>query len=311
MTTAPIAARVVRRPSDEVVAYAGLSLASLCWATAFIAGKVALAEMTPLVVGAWRYGVATAVLLPFALRARRIAPLKGAVLPLFLMVVCGGVLYQWLFLLALGHTSATNTSLLIALNPALTTLLSPMVGEHLDRRRLGGVALALLGAATVITKADPSYLLGFAEKPLNQGDLLAIVAAGCWASFNLASRRVVSSLPPSIVNCIIYGVGAVALFVLGQPEQPWSQLAVATPWAVGAVVAMAVLSSVLGGQLFLFGVGTVGVNRTVVFVYLVPVLTALLSVAMLGESFHVSQAIGGAAVLAGVYWTTSGRAPGH
>jgi drug/metabolite transporter (DMT)-like permease len=304
MTTAPIAARAVRRPSDELVAYVGLSLASFCWATAFIAGKVALAEMTPLVVGAWRYAVATAVLAPFALRARRIGPLKGAVLPLLLMVVCGGVLYQWLFLLALEHTSATNTSLLIALNPALTTLLSPLVGERLDRRRLGGVALALFGAATVITKADASYVLGLVEKPLNQGDLLAIVAAGCWASFNLASRRVVASLPPSIVNCTIYGIGAVAMLVLGGPEGPLSQLAAATPWAVAAIVAMAVLSSVLGGQLFLVGVGTVGVNRTVVFVYLVPVLTAVLSVTILGETFHFSQALGGAAVLAGVYRTT-------
>ena len=311
MTTVPVAARAVGRPNDVALAYAGLFFASVCWASAFIAGKVALAEMTPLVVGSWRYLLATAVLLPFALRARRLAPLGDAVLPLVVMIVCGGLLYQWLFLLALERTSATNTSLLIALNPALTILLSPLVGERLDRRCLGGVALALVGAATVITKGDVTHLIGFGDKPLNQGDLLALVAAGCWASFNLASRRVVTRLPPAIVNCIIYGVGAAALFALAQPEQPWSQLMSATPWALAAVAAMAVLSSVLGGQLFLVGVGTVGVNRTVVFVYLVPVLTALFSTTLLGESFHVSQAIGGGAVLAGVYWTTSGRALTH
>lgn len=286
------------------MAFAGLSFATLCWASAFIAGKVALAEMSPLVVGAWRYAFASVVLLPFALRARRLAPMRGAGMPFAVMIVCGGVLYPWLFLLALQNTSATNTSLLVALNPALTTLLSPLIGEHLDRRRLAGVALALAGAVTVITKGDPAVLVALASSPLNHGDLYAVAGAASWATFNLACRRVVASLAPSVVNCTIYGAGCVAMFLLASPEHPWSQVTAASPEAIAAVAAMALLSSVLAGQFFLTGVGIVGVNRTVVFVYLVPVLTAILSTTLLGESFHLSQAAGGAAVLAGVYATT-------
>ena len=115
-------------PSAEAAAYAGLSLATLCWASAFIAGKVALAEMSPIVVGAWRYAIASLVLLPFALRSRRLASLRGVGFPFAIMVVTGGLLYPLLFLVALQNTSATNTSLLIALNPAFTTLLSPLIG---------------------------------------------------------------------------------------------------------------------------------------------------------------------------------------
>jgi drug/metabolite transporter (DMT)-like permease len=302
LTGAPAHRRSVA--SAEALAYAGLSFATLCWASNFILGKVALAEMSPLVVGAWRYAVAGAVLLPFALRARHAASLRGAGLAFAVLIVCGGVLYPWLFLLALERTSATNTSLLIALNPALTTLLAPWIGERFDRRRAAGVGLALLGAATVITRGEPEMLIALALNPLNQGDLLAVAAAGAWASFNLASRRVVASLPPSVVNCTIYCIGCAAMFALGAAEHPWSQLTAATPGAAGAIVAMAISSSVVAGQLFLVGVGTVGVSRTVVFVYLIPVLTAVLATTVLGESFHLSQAAGGAAVLAGVYWTT-------
>lgn len=67
---------------------------------------------------------------------------------------------------------------------------------------------------------------------------------------------------------------------------------------------MAVLSSVVAGHLFLTGVRTLGVSRTVVFVYVVPVLTAVLSAIFLGDSFVAPQAIGGTAVLAGVYLST-------
>src|SRR5205823_999263 len=158
------------------------------------------------------------VLLPFALRQRPASGIGRVAAPLAVMVVCGGVLYPWLFLLALTHTSATNAALLIALNPVFTLLLSPLVGERLDRYRLAGV----------------------------------------------------------------------------------------TPAARGGIVLMALLSSVMAGQLFLVGVRTVGVGRTVVFVYLVPVLTAVLSATILGEPFRVAQVVGGSAVLGGVYWTTRG-----
>src|SRR5437667_255981 len=229
------------RPTPQTLAYAGLSLATVGWAAGFVAGKLALGAMSPLVVAAWRYAVAAAILLPFALRQRP------------------------------------------------------------DRRRLAGVLVALAGAATVITRGDPTHL---AALSLGSGDLVALAAAATWAAFNLTSRHVVGHLTPAFTNCVIYALGAVALYVLGSGDRPWAQLAAATPSAVAGVVVMAVLSSVIAGQFFLIGVRTVGIGRTVVFVYLVPVLTALMSTTLLGEQFLPAEAVGGATVLAGVYWTT-------
>src|SRR5437763_10066954 len=150
-----MAALTQRATSMEArrLAYAGLSLSTVGWAAAFIAGKVALADMTPLSVAVGRYALASTVLLPFTLRQRPANGIGRAAAPLAVMVVCGGVLYPWLFLLALAHTSATNAALLIALNPVFTLLLSPLVGERLDRYRLAGVTLALAGATVVITAA--------------------------------------------------------------------------------------------------------------------------------------------------------------
>src|SRR5262249_57150340 len=121
-------------------------------------------------------------------------------------------------------------------------------------------------------------------------------------------RAVVGRLRPAFINCVIYAVGGTALYILGHGEHPWAQLSAATPTALTGIVLMAVLSSVLAGQFFLVGVRTVGVGRTVVFVYLVPVITAVLSSLLLGEPFVVSQGIGGAAVLSGIYWSTRGAA---
>jgi len=138
----------------------------------------------------------------------------------------------------------------------------------------------------------------------NAGDLLAAAAACMWAAFNLASRRVVARFTPAFANCVIYGVGGLTLALLALPERPWVQLTHATLLALAGIVVMAVLSSVVAGQLFLVGVRALGVSRAVVFVYLVPVLTAVLSSAFLVEPFVSAQAFGGTAVLGGVYWSS-------
>jgi drug/metabolite transporter (DMT)-like permease len=282
---------------EESVAYLGLAGATIAWAIAFVVGKVVLADMTPLAVGIWRYAVAGTLLIPFALRDPTARNLRAAVRPLALMTVAGGILYPWLFLAALARTSATNTSLLIALNPAFTVLIAPLVGEAVSRRRLAGLAIALAGAVLVITRGDLGVIvrLGFAS-----GDLMAVSAAASWAIFNLTSRHVVGVLSPSVTNATIYSLSGLALLVIGLPEAPVAQLAAAPATAWVGIVVMAVLSSVIAGQLFLSGVRSVGVSRAVVFIYLVPVLTAVLAAVSLDERFTAPQALGGVAVLLGV-----------
>lgn len=300
----------LRAPASRARAYLGLTVATACWASAFILGKVVLREMTPLVLATWRYVLASLVLLPFVARSRATAvpgrpSAAGAALPLGIMVVSGGVLYPWLFLAALARTSAANTSLLIALNPIVTLLLSPFVGERLVRMQVLGALLAFAGAVLVISRGDLGELLALR---VDTGDLLALAAAACWATFNLTSRLVVDRLPAATVNLAVYFGGAVALGLLGLGDGPVAQLEHATLPALAALVAMAILSSVVAGQLFLTGVRDAGVGRAVVFIYLVPVLTAMMSVAVLGEQLSRAQLGGGVAVLAGLLLTTRSSA---
>jgi drug/metabolite transporter (DMT)-like permease len=165
------------------------------------------------------------------------------------------------------------------------------------------VLLALAGAAIVVTHGDLGRI---GEVGHASGDLLAIVAACCWVAFNVTARSVVARAKPAPINFVVYGVGAIALFGLSYAEGPFRQMAAASSSAVTAVVVMAALSSALAGQLFLIGVRAVGVTRAAIFVNFVPVLTAALAAVLLDERIEAAQAVGGAAVLAGVWWTTRG-----
>jgi len=285
----------------ERLAYVGLAVSSACWASAFIIGKLVLAELPALPVAALRYALAAAMLVPWAVRQRGELRTGGAWGSLAVMIVCGGMMYQWLFLVALTHTTAANTSLLISLNPVFTVLAAPLIGESLSRERLAGVGLALVGAAIVVTRGNLEVVRTLA---FNIGDVIALAAGVSWTAFNLASRRAMTRMSPALVNFLVYGVGALALALVALAGGSLTRLASASAGSLAGIGAMALLSSVLAGQLFLIGVRRVGVSRTVVFIYLIPVLTAVFSTTLLGEPFGAAQAVGGAAVLAGVYWST-------
>lgn len=280
------------------LAIVGLLAATFGWGGAFIAGKLVMRELSPVSASAWRFAGASLLLLPFGLRHLRTVALRPVAVPLALMVVCGGVVYPWLFMASLARTSATNTSLIIATMPVLTCLLCPLVGERISARRWVAVGLALLGAVIVISRGDPRRLMGLGT--LNAGDLLAFVAAGVWSVFNLASRPVVAALPSTLVNSMVFGGGGLALFALATPEQPVAQLCAASSVALAGLMFLAVVPSVLSGLAYLRAVRVLGLSRTVVFIYCVPFVTATLAALVLGEDLNGSQGIGGALIFAGL-----------
>lgn len=280
------------------VAYASLVAATLGWGAAFIAGKLALREFPAASTAAWRFVAATALLLPFAARHFRTVSLRPVLLPLAVMVVCGGVLYPWLFMAALERTSATNTSLIVAVMPVLTCLLCPLIGERVSRRHWGAVALALLGAVVVISRGDPARLAGL--RAMNTGDLLAFASAMVWAVFNLASRRTVGVVPVSVINTVVFGLGSLGLMLLALPERPVDRLLAASSSGLAGLAFLALVPSVLSGLAYLNAMRVLGVGRTVVFVYCVPFVTAALAALVLGESLNWYQGAGGALIFAGL-----------
>ncbi len=280
------------------VASVGLLVATLGWGGAFIAGKLVLRDVPEVSAAAWRYVGAALVLLPFGLRHLRTVSIAPVRVPLAIMVVCGGVLYPLLFMASLARTSATNTSLIVAIMPVLTCLLCPLVGEKITLRRWFAVGLALVGAVVVISRGDLARLV--ALRSLNVGDLLALLAAAVWSVFNLASRDVVVRLPSVLVNSFVFGGGAMVLSVLALPENPIAQLSSASPLALSGLLYLAVVPSVLSGLAYLHAVRVLGLSRTVIFIYFVPFVTAALAALILGENLNWYQAAGGGLIFSGL-----------
>ena len=293
------------QPSRHLRAYLILALMPLLFVSNIVVGRAAVGVVEPWTLAFLRWLLASLMLLPFGLDGvRRHAghlARQGAILLLlgFLgMWVCGGILY-----VALAHTTATNATLIFMTSPvAIVALGAAVRRERLTAVRMLGIASALVGVATIVLRGD---LAGLATLRLNPGDLGIIAAALAWAIYTILHKRDdLQSIPSSTLFLAVAIAGTATLL----PMTVWEVASLRTfptglvPWI--AILAIALVPSVLAFSAFQYGIKVVGPSATSMFMYLLPFYGVTLSVVFLGEELHLYHAAGLAFVLAGILLAT-------
>jgi drug/metabolite transporter (DMT)-like permease len=200
--------------------------------------------------------------------ARKDAPwLAGAIL-------CGGVVGPLLLMVGLLLTPASSASLLLNLEGVFTALLAWFVfKENFDARIAWGMALISLGAA----------ILSWAGKPVAGvpwGSLAVAGACLAWALDNNLTRKVSAADPVQIamLKGLCAGSVNVALGLLLGAKLP----------AIGTLLASAVIGLLGYGvslTFFVLALRHLGTARTGAYFSIAPFVGALVSIALLGESF--------------------------
>lgn len=273
------------RPVDVVASL----VVVLLWAINFLAGKIALRELPPMLMLALRFVLVAGLLLPFLPRLPRRSLLRVALLSCVL-----GVCHFGLMFAGLAGVDAGPAAIAIQLTIPFSALLAAVCfGERLGPVQVLGMGLAFVGV----------YLLaGESTRPVSVYHLLLVVgAAFAWAVANVVIKR----LGP--VNVFALN-GWVAVFAIPQllvvgllfERGQVHSMAVASWHAYAAVAYMAVCSSIIAYGLWYYLIERYPMNRIVPLTLLSPVLAVLLAVVLLGEPLTVDTVIGGLLTLAGV-----------
>jgi len=139
----------------------------------------------------------------------------------------------------------------------------------------------------------------------NIGDIIILVNMGLWAvySASLRLRPPIDGLSFMFLFALISGIAMLPLWgweiSTGYVLQP--------TWLTAFAIMFVTLFSTIAAFVFWTrGVELIGPNRAGVFLHLVPIYSALLTGALLGEPLHAYHVVGFALILAGV-WCTSRR----
>jgi drug/metabolite transporter (DMT)-like permease len=267
-------------------AYLFLTLTTLFWAGNVIAARIAVGEVSPMLLITLRW-FGSLVLL-FAIggaQLRRDWPVLRRRLPyLTAMGVVGLTAFNALFYIAAHETTAVNIGILQGAMPVLV-LLGAVV---LFRTKLGvlqfiGLAITVAGVVLVVSQGKLAVLeaLNF-----NQGDLLMLLASLFYAAYALGLRDRPQVSPVSVLT-VISAAAAIATLPLAAVEglMGWTIWPSVDGWAV--VFYVTVFPSVMAQLFFIKGVSLIGPARAGVFINLVPVFAAILAVAVLDEAVRL------------------------
>ncbi len=267
----------------------------LIWASTFVITKDALNDFTPFSFIFGRFSVilllAFAVLTAQSFRRgfRAMWHVDRADLPRFVAAgVSGYTLYQMGFTFGLDHTSPFSSSLLIAMVPLFTLVIASALGERYPLGAWLGVLIAVVGVVVFLLDRQTagSTLLG---------NTLSAGAAIAFASYGLINRPLVRKYPPTTVSAYTTLIGTTPLILLSIGDvraQEWSTLG-AGHWLM--LVYMGVFPIYLVYIGYNWVISQRGVTATSAGL-VVPVVSGILSVVFIGESFGLLK-IGGALIV--------------
>jgi drug/metabolite transporter (DMT)-like permease len=265
------------RPSRAVGLAAAFAAAAIgaAWQIATRAG--AATDLGPIDLALLRYGVPALVLSPLLWRAgfwpstarpALIAPVfLGGGLPFGLVAMAGAGLAP------VAHMGA----LLPGTMPLFTALLAVAVlGERIGRQRATGFAIVATGVAAIVGPA-----MAASGDGAWRGDLLFLAASALWAIFSVAYRR--SGLGAWHVSALL----AVSSFACVLPL--WLIAGGGMLSASGRDVALQVAAQGIGAGLlgtwtYALAIRHLGAGRAALSGALVPALSALGGLVLLGES---------------------------
>ncbi|WP_438437961.1 DMT family transporter [Hydrogenophilus thermoluteolus] len=289
--------------------------ALLFYTVSFWSGNMVLArafrdDLPPIQLAMARWVIAFFLCLPFALPLWRThwPQIKTHWRLLTLLGVLGVGCYNTFAYMALQYTTAINATLLNTLIPIATMLLAAvLVHEPISGRKGMGIALALLGVATVITHGDWTLL---AQLEFNRGDLWMLAAVFSWALYTVLLRRRPAGIDPLVQLLFYIAVGIVVLI----PFTLWEHygLGKVPTFSLTTLLVMAytgLFPGFLGYIFYNAAVAVVGASTGSLFLYAMPVLAALLSILFLGESPQWYHAMGFVLVFAGILITLPRTSP--
>jgi drug/metabolite transporter (DMT)-like permease len=276
-----------------------LVLCNLFWAGNYVFGKYVISEITPLWITFSRWVLALFFLFPIAYYFEKMEwkSIKEEWLLLTSMGVLGIIGYNLLLYSALAYTTATNAALVSALNPGIIVLVSVfLTGERVSRLQAAGFFLSLTGVLIILTNGELSRLL---QANYNQGDLLMLAAVLIWTAYSLISKKI--QTPPITATAVSSAIAVLLMapFAISQGIN----FAAIKPLALGGILYIILFPSVCSFVFWNLSVKAIGASKCGVFLNLIPVFTAIISV-ILGERITLAQVLGGLSVFIGVYLTT-------
>ena len=288
-----------------------LLTATALWAGNAIAGRALVGSVSPITLSALRWGLAALLLLPFGWRVfKPSSPLWGNKVRFLLLGLFGVGSYNVLLYLALQTSTAINVTLIGASMPIWMLF----IGAVFYRVRptllqMVGAVVSLVGVTVVLTRGEPTSLLSM---EVVMGDLLIMLATILWAFYSWMISRPGGSTERQwpwaefLMAQVLIGFMWTMLFE-GAEIATGHAFIDLNYWTGALIIFVAIGPSLIAYRCWGLGVNGAGPTVAAFFANLIPLFTALLSAAILGDPPRLFHGLAFALIVLGILVSSTAK----
>ena len=284
-------------------AWVMLIVGNILFAGSYVAGKVALHDLSPIMLNALRFSIAALFLLPIVIAGRRRLHFPLRMLPRFALLVLIGFVINKLFeYIGLNLTTASDTALLISTESIFTALFSWVIlRERFSLSAVLALVVGFFGVYLIIEQGVIPHLDGTASASLRiLGDLLVILSLVFESCYTVAGKAMLDRYPPllitaaSVIGSLFFWLpaGGEEVLRLGWPQLPLEG------WL--GVLYLAIAVTVVGYFLWFQALTQVDASHAAPFLFIQPFLGALIAILLLGDHLTWATIAGGPLILVSV-----------
>lgn len=280
------------------VPYGAALLSMIFWSFSFVWVKVVYEAYGPLTTVLFRLLISSGLLLLFTFATRKLQKIQPGDLKLFLLLAFfEPFLYFMGESYGLKYVSSTVAAVIVATIP----LFSPIAAwyfykEKLSRTNLYGLIITFLGVSLVVL--DTSF--NFTASPLGVSlEFLAVAGAIGYASVLKGISHRYNTFTIITYQNLIGALYFLPVW-LGFEMNDFMQVPF-NPKAFKAIIQLAIFASTFAFILFTYSVRNLGINKSNIFINVIPVFVAVIAFIVLGDQLNFHQMVGIAIVISGLF----------
>ena len=225
-----------------------------------------------------------------------------------LLGVIGTAVPMTAIVTALTYLSSGMASILITINPAVTVLLAHFFlhDEKLNTRKIVGIVLALSGTALLTVRGETGLADVAKANPI--GYILMFTSILLGSSSTVYARKYMRTFDAFDVASIRMLAAALAVMPLSLLLVGFDLTAV-TPTGYGALGYASLMGTFGGMMLAFYIIKRFGATASAMTAYVVPIITNIGGILLLGETFTVGMLWGALLIVAGIFIINQRRRP--
>jgi drug/metabolite transporter (DMT)-like permease len=283
------------------LAYIFLFLTVLFWAGNFIVGKFASQyEVPPFSLNFYRWLFAWIILAPFTVPEilKKKEYIKNNFKFFLILGITSITIFNSIVYYSLNFTQVINGVLMISTIPVMIMLFSSFLKiEKTNTFQILGVIFSLTGVILIITKANLEMLLNL---DFNKGDLTMVLAMLSWALYSALLKKKKHELSQLTLLEVIITFGLIFLIPVYFIEYKMGYVIKLDKPFILILSYVVLFPGLASFILWIKGISLIGVNRSGVFLHLMPILSAIMAMIIFDEKFMFYHMLGAMFILIGI-----------